>query len=272
MGSVCTHGYNSIPLMTGRVGNKEVVLLRDTVCDGVVVKRDLVESHQFTGDQHKLVLMNRSVIVVPVARITIDTPVFTDEVLALCIPDPICDLVVGNIPGVHPDIMGTACQPEEVLLSVERGKTGCAVQTRAQIQKEEKPTKPLKVVSPSSLQVTPRDFKEAQREDVDLARYYGFIELPNTGKTMKKKWFELSGGTLFRFYRRTEDDVLLKQAVVPKKLRSEVLKVGHEGILSGHLGIKKTTDRITAQFFWPGAFGDIKRFCQSCDNCQMTVS
>ena len=94
--------------MTGHAGNREVVLLRDTGCDGVVVNRDLVESHQFTGDQQKLVLMNRSVIVAPVARIFIDTPVFTGEVLSLCIRDPICDLVVGNIPGVHPDIMGTA--------------------------------------------------------------------------------------------------------------------------------------------------------------------
>ena len=110
----------------------------------MIVKLDLVESRQFTGDQHKLVLMNRSVIVAPVARIFIDTPVFTGEVLALCIPDPICGLVVGIIPGVHPDIMGTARQQEEVPLSDKRVNTVGAVQTRAQVEKKKKSQKAKK--------------------------------------------------------------------------------------------------------------------------------
>ena len=94
--------------MTGRVGNQTVTLLRDTGCDGVVVKRDLVEQRQLTGDFQRLILINRAVLEVPVARISIDTPVYTGEVLALCMLDPICDLVIGNIPGVHPEIMGTS--------------------------------------------------------------------------------------------------------------------------------------------------------------------
>ncbi len=41
--------------------------------------------------------------------------------------------------------------------------------------------------------------------------------------------------------------------------------------MAGHLGIKKTTDRIQRQFFWPGMRGDITRYCRSCDVCQKTV-
>ena len=41
--------------------------------------------------------------------------------------------------------------------------------------------------------------------------------------------------------------------------------------MSGHLGIKKTLDRVVAEFFWPGICGDVARFCKSCDICQRTI-
>ena len=43
-----------------------------------------------------------------VAWIQIDIPVFAGYVQALCLPNPICDLVIGNIPGVHPEILGNS--------------------------------------------------------------------------------------------------------------------------------------------------------------------
>ncbi len=42
------------------------------------------------------------------ALIQIDTPVFAGYVQALCLPNPICDLIIGNIPGVHPEILGNS--------------------------------------------------------------------------------------------------------------------------------------------------------------------
>ena len=177
VGGGCIHGYQSIPLMTGRVGNQTVTLLRDTGCDGVVVKRDLVEQRQLTGDFQRLILINRDVLEVPVARISIDTPVYTGEVLALCMLDPICDLVIGNIPGVHPEIMGTSGQPSEGELHAASAGNGtnCAVLTRAQTLKDGEPLKPFHVSGYPALSVTPRDFREAQRKDDDLVRHYEFV-------------------------------------------------------------------------------------------------
>ena len=40
---------------------------------------------------------------------------------------------------------------------------------------------------------------------------------------------------------------------------------------SGHLGTKKTLNRVVAEFFWPGICGDVARFCKSCDICQRTI-
>ena len=56
--------------------------------------------------------------------------------------------------------------------------------------------------------------------------------------------------------------------VVPSKFRERVMSVGHEALMSGHLGKGKTADRIMSSFYWPGAMADIKRLCASWDSCQ----
>ena len=63
-----------------------------------------------------------------------------------------------------------------------------------------------------------------------------------------------------------------RQVVVPQPLRQQVMNVAHSSILGGHLGVKKTTNKITSNFYWPGIHGDITGFCQSCDICQRTVA
>ena len=87
--------------------------------------------------------------------------------------NPICDLVIGNIPGVHPEIMGTSGQPSEGELHAASAGNGtnCAVLTRAQTLKDGEPLKPLHVSGYPALSVTPRDFREAQRKDDDLVRH-----------------------------------------------------------------------------------------------------
>ena len=56
--------------------------------------------------------------------------------------------------------------------------------------------------------------------------------------------------------------------MVLKTLRRKVMEVAHDSIFGGHLGIKKTKDRIQINFYWPGMQGDIASFCRSCDVCQ----
>ena len=60
--------------------------------------------------------------------------------------------------------------------------------------------------------------------------------------------------------------------MVPKTLRKKVMEVAHDSIFGGHLGIKKTKDRIQTNFYWPGMQGDISSFCRSCDVCQKTTA
>ena len=66
------------------------------------------------------------------------------------------------------------------------------------------------------------------------------------------------------------DNKIFKQLVVPKPHHVTVMKLAHDFILSGHLGIRKTTDLILSSFYWPGIQCGVSRYCSSCDVCQRT--
>ncbi|XP_060580696.1 uncharacterized protein LOC132737428 [Ruditapes philippinarum] len=83
--------------------------------------------------------------------------------------------------------------------------------------------------------------------------------------------FQVRNKMLFREFTAGNGDVS-RQLVVPKDLRETVLKVAHDSLLAGHLGIRKTSDRVLGEFYWPGVLVEVRRYCQSCDICQRTIS
>ena len=85
--------------------------------------------------------------------------------------------------------------------------------------------------------------------------------------------YETQKGVLYRIYQEPRGDsaVEIKQIVLPSDYRKQVMSLAHESIVGGHLGSKKTVDRITSSFHWPGITSDVTRFCQSCDICQKTI-
>lgn len=54
---------------------------------------------------------------------------------------------------------------------------------------------------------------------------------------------------------------------VPTNLRQKVLEENHEDVKAGHLGIRKTINRIGRKYYWPGMQRDIKRFVDKCVPC-----
>ena len=64
----------------------------------------------------------------------------------------------------------------------------------------------------------------------------------------------------------------LKQVMVPVQLRSRIMELAHGSLMGGHMGIKKTADKIQSAFYWPGIQGDVTRYCKSCDVRQKTVN
>jgi len=63
------------------------------------VRRSLVSETKLTGQEAKCVLIDGTVRRVPVAEIFLDLPYFTGITTAVCMEDPLYDVIVGNIPG-----------------------------------------------------------------------------------------------------------------------------------------------------------------------------
>ena len=103
LSSVCVEPLTAMRskmlVVKGKGGEKSVTVLRDTGCSGIVVKRDLVSEDQFTGDFNVMLLIDNTARKVPIAKIDVDTPYLKGQVEAQCLPDPLYDLVIGNVPG-----------------------------------------------------------------------------------------------------------------------------------------------------------------------------
>ena len=269
MGATCNRSPN-MPVTNGKLGPHAVKVLRDSGCSGVVVRQCLVTPHQMTGNTKVCVMINGSVCKLPTARVDVDTPYFKGTVEALCMKNSIYDLVIGNIPGArNPSEPDPDWEPED-----NSSDEVLAVQTRAQKIREEKPLKHLKVAK-NIPDVTPEELKSAQELDSTLSK---LRELAKSGDEKqgtdgRNSKFVFQRGLLCREFQSPHVDHGNKfnQLVVPVPFRKHVMQLAHEGILGGHQGTKKTTDKILTNFFWPGIQADVMRFCRSCDVCQRTL-
>jgi Integrase zinc binding domain len=46
----------------------------------------------------------------------------------------------------------------------------------------------------------------------------------------------------------------------------------HDAIVSGHLGVAKTIDRISRNFTWPSIQAQVTAYVTTCDRCQRDKS
>jgi hypothetical protein len=121
----------SMASAVGHVGTHKVNAIRDAGCTCVIVNRKFVSDDEMVGKTARCRLMDGYIMSAPVARVHIDTPYYSGEVEAMCVDNPVGDLLVGNIPCVkylsyEPQITDGP-EPEEHVAQV--------VQTRAQKEK-----------------------------------------------------------------------------------------------------------------------------------------
>ena len=110
-------------------------------------------------------------------------------------------------------------------------------------------------------------FVFAQQNDPSLASCWEASRVGGTdcaygldGDILVRKWCPPSAG-------EAEWNTVY-QIVVPKAFRSQILSLSHD-TFSGHLGVRKTYQRILRYFFWPGLKADVSDFCRSCHVCQV---
>ena len=254
---VCYFLKSRLPTAEGTVNGRNVVVLRDTGCTCCTVKRSLVSDDQLIGKESYVTLIDETTQRYPLAVIDVDCPFFTGKTEALCMEDTLYDLVIGNIDGSKlPDM----------------SHFSAAAVTRSQAKQSEKAYRKLKVPD----QIINEDkeaLKQAQATDPNLDSIRGRVESGNItvsrGLNRGETKFVRKKDLLYRQF--TKGNKVTLQLVVPVGFREKVLRLAHETLMSGHLGIKKTLDRVVSEFFWPGVCGDVARFCKSCDICQRTI-
>lgn len=238
-----------------------VTVLRDTGFNGVVVRRDLLCDDQLTGIQKVCVLADGSRIQVPVARVKVDTPYFTGNVEAWCLENPLYSLIIGNIPNAR--------DPKDPDRSWKPNQAN-AVVTRQQSRNESKKPKPMCVPEIIKSDISPDDIEAEQNDDETLVKIRSMVgqeEVDSMVSYIRKR------GIIYRVFQtdKSGNSKRFTQLVVPKRFRNKVLSLAHESIMTGHLGISRTTSKVLAEFYWPGVQADVRRFCRSCDICQRTT-
>jgi len=89
-------------------------------------------------------------------------------------------------------------------------------------------------------------------------------------KDLQEFLFEVNDGILYCVYKHPKVSET-RQLIVPQTLHRQVTNVAHDSLFGGHLGIKKTRERLLTSFYWPGLYRDVADFCRTCDICQKTV-
>ena len=88
-------------LAIGKVGENVVEVLRDTGYNAVIVRRGLVKEDDFTGSMGFVMAIDRTLKEAPISKIKVNTPYYTGVTQAICLRDPLFDLVIGSIPGAR---------------------------------------------------------------------------------------------------------------------------------------------------------------------------
>ena len=92
---------DNLPVLSGKVGDEKVEVLRDTGCSGVIIRRELVDEADFTGEMGHIMTMDRTIKRAPMTKVEVDLPLYVGTVEALCLQDPLFDLIIGNVPGAR---------------------------------------------------------------------------------------------------------------------------------------------------------------------------
>ena len=88
-----------LPVRKGAIGDREVDVLRDTGCSTAVVRTSFVTDREYTGERRKCVLIDGTMREFETAKLAVSTPFLTGQLEALVMQNPLCDLIIGNVPG-----------------------------------------------------------------------------------------------------------------------------------------------------------------------------
>ena len=77
----------------------------------------------------------------------------------------------------------------------------------------------------------------------------------------------LKNGILMRKFEKKDGSGVFLQLITPNKLRKDVMYQMHNSILSGHLGRKKTKEKVLQRYYWYQVREDVNLWVSQCDVC-----
>ena len=209
--------------------------------------------------------------------------------------NPFADLVIGNVGHIQNENNKDSFQAVETRALKQKREKEEIVQrlTEAKIQSERLHDKELSSKIENSdknessdlgqmntdvdidLSISKDQLLIEQEKDVTLINVKKYVvcqsDIESTCCEKKKRsYFIYENEILYRVFISRFGD-RLKQIVVPLKFRDKLLQIAHDVPLGGHLGNRKTRQRILQSFFWPGIFIDVAHYCRTCAVCQKTV-
>ena len=254
-----------------KINGLDASALYDTGCDfPVLVNSKFVKEEDYTQQFVRVKFVNNLVDSLPVAMVDIDTPYVKGRVAAACLAGLLQDLILGShyvLPRPNPETcnqVGTVeVQAQEV--ATKRRSPEVAIETRS--QNHQTNIEPIVTKDILVQNMLPIELRRLQQEDVTLHRFKkladdGIVEVTDGAEVA----FTYKEGVLYRRGRVGSRE--FEQLVVPECKRVQVLQLAHEGLLGVHMGIKKTRDRVSQEFCWPGMERQVTQFCHSCAKCQ----
>ena len=253
----CHFPRSRLPTAIGTVNGKEVRVLRDTGCTGVVVRRSLVSDGQMLNKQSGVTLIKNYKQRCPMARINIDCPFFRGSMDALCIEDPLHDLVIGNIEGSKfPDITHFS--------------SGVVNKKRSKKSRKDRKVKVAdKFIRQNRQELCMKQASDAKLVDIRRRVESGSVTKSRSFSSGETKFIRRNG-LIYRHFKKNANVSL--QLVVPSSLTHSVMNLALESRkVVNHRGRKETISKVLDEFYWPGVCREVTQFCRSCAICQRTT-
>ena len=113
------------------------------------------------------------------------------------------------------------------------------------------------------------DLVREQKGDPSLSKVRKLAKGPQI--ISRNSYFYEKDNIIYRAF-CDKGNVVVNQVVVPEKYRKQLMQLAHDIPFSGHMGNRKTRNRLLQNFFWPGIFKDVSEYCRSCPQCQRSVA
>ena len=273
--SVCS-GTPDKYIFNGYIRNNFTKMFRDTGASSTVIHPMFVSRSEYTDNFVDVSLANGSAVRAPTARVTLSIEEIPVTVEAIVMKskhgvllgndlDNFCEAITRSRARKYDKHEKETIEEEERLKPIPSEITddkGRIFETPYQDERTSENTKVSNASTeePSVTDSTifnqdPSMVRREQLADESLNRCFD-----EANKT--KKDYHIQGEILMH------TDGAVNQIVIPTKYRQDILKLAHEIPLSGHLGNKKTRNKIRKFFYWPNIFEDIRQWCASCPQCQ----